>query len=820
MNKRFIECVLPETDGRFHYHLPPELEDRHLVGGLRLLVPFGSGWKMAFFVRPVAHPDVPNTKAVRAVLDEESLFSAKLFKLLLWISAYYQTPLGALMKTALPQGIHALPRRQFRLDQNALGGVGGIRSSIQLEILERLKADTLENGAGTRVALWEAQLRKQVDPKGLSRALAALKKKGFIHESWALLPSTVKPKLEGKIVLNATVAEAEAYIKAHQKSAPKQADILQILIKTGAGLALAALGSASQRAAARRLVQKGIVERIDAEVSRMPPREAAYRKKGEITLNKDQEAAAAFIESAIEKGIFSPVLLHGVTGSGKTEVYLRAIESVVARGKAAILLLPEIGLTTHIAARFYERFGDRVALLHSGLSPGERYDEWRRIREGEVDVAIGARSAIFAPFRSLGAIIIDEEHDPSYRQGEGSRYHARDVAMVRGRDEKALVILGSATPSFESYYNSQSGKYALLHLPERIDDRPLPTVHLIDLKEKSAWVRPFFTLALIDAIKKRLDAREQVLLFVNRRGFSPFLLCRDCGYAPSCIHCSVSLTYHKEMNRLCCHYCGYRAASPADCPQCHGVEVQSLGIGTEQVEESIRALFPFAKVARLDRDTTQKKGAQAKILNAMDKEVTDILIGTQMIAKGHDFPKVTLVGVLSADMSLHLPDFRSSERTFQLLTQVAGRAGRGERPGEVIFQTFHPENIAIEAATRQDFPSFYQQGILSREESNYPPFCRITLILLKHRREAVLVEEATALADVIKRSCSGGALSVLGPAPASRLRIKQWYRYHILLKGKDQQQIAKVLRPAIDRWRQNGKQSAQIEVEIDPQQFS
>ncbi len=810
MSRRYIECVLPETDGRYHYHLPDSLQKTVLSEGTRLMVPFAQGWKLAFFVQNVNQPEVPTTKAVLAILDENSLLSSKLFKLLLWISVYYQSPLGALIKTALPQGIHALPRRRFRLSDTVEAKKKGIRSSLQLEILEHLK---------NKDSLWETEIRKELGAKDLKRSLSALKKRGCILESWVLLASPVKPKMQKKAILKAIPQEIEKLIVSLERSAPKQAEVLNLLRKNGGEIYINTLPSSSLRAAMARLHEKGIVMQVDEGVSRNPGQGIAYPAKGEISLNKDQKAAMAVIASAIDKGAFSPMLLYGVTGSGKTEIYLRTIEAVASGGKPSILLLPEIGLTASIAARFYERFGDRVALLHSGLSAGERYDEWRRIREGKVDVAIGARSAIFAPFQSLGAIIVDEEHDASYRQEEGSRYHARDVALVRGRDEGAVVILGSATPSFESYYNAQSGKYALLQLPERIDARPLPLVHLIDLKEKAAWLRPFFTKALVDAIKKRLDAEEQVLLFVNRRGFSPFLLCRDCGYAPPCRHCSVSLTYHKEINRLTCHYCGYQTASPSLCPQCQGTEIHALGIGTEQVEEHIRALFPKAKVARLDRDTSQKKGAQAKILGAMEREETDILIGTQMITKGHDFQKVTLVGVLSADQSLHIPDFRSSERTFQLLTQVAGRAGRGALPGEVFFQTFQPENIAIEAATRQDYPSFYKQSIHARKESNYPPYCRLALVLLKHRVEDVLVREATSLAECLKKLSSGKGLSVLGPAPASRLRIKQYYRYQILIKGKDQQHIAKVLKPAMDQWRNITKGRIQIEIEIDPQQF-
>ncbi len=666
--KHYIECVLPETDGRYHYHLPLDLEKKAIEAGARLLVPFGRNWKVAFFVRPLAKADVPKTRAVLALLDESSLIRPRLFKLLLWIVSYYQTPLGALIKTVLPAGIHVLPTRHFKATEDASRLMEKTSSLVQRAIIDcLLKKEEMS----------EQDLKKNLGHSGLSRPLAELKKKGALQISWTLKKPRVQIKYRQMIVLEASKAEALPSEKPLQKSAPKQAQVLKRLIDAGGTMALEDFEVGTERSALRRLLQSGRIKKIETALNRTPHREKNFRAKGEITLNQDQATAVSALKAAINLRQFAPFLLHGVTGSGKTEVYLQAITTALQQKKGAILLLPEIGLTSHIAARFYERFGEQVALLHSGLSAGERYDEWRRIASGEALLAIGARSAIFAPLKSLAVIIVDEEHDASYRQEEGSRYNARDLALVRGRDEKAVVMLGSATPSFESYHNSQTGKYCYLALPDRVETRPLPPVRLLDLKEKSEWIRPFFTKTLFAAIKKRLEAKEQILLFVNRRGFSPFLLCRSCGHTPGCKQCSVSLTFHKSAKRLTCHYCGFETASPTDCPECHGTEIHFMGIGTEQTEEIVRSLFPDARVARLDRDTTQKKGAHGKILSEMASEETDILIGTQMIAKGHDFPKVTLVGVLSADMSLHLPDFRSSERTFQLLTQVAGRAFLG-----------------------------------------------------------------------------------------------------------------------------------------------
>ncbi|MFQ5597144.1 MAG: primosomal protein N' [Nitrospiria bacterium] len=800
---------MPEVDGRFHYHLPSALQDKNVPPGARLLVPFGKTWKLAFCIRTIKKPDISKTKAIGALLDKNALIRPELLKLLLWISDYYMTPLGGLIKTGLPQGMHMRPIRRFRLTSAGEIHKKRFRASLPIKIIDLL----IENKT-----LTEPELQKHCG-RSLGRAVSALKKRNIIQESWEIAAPTVQPKVRRVVALRENAEKTILLFNGLQRRAPKQAAVLKHLLSSGGKAPVDDFPPGPLRAAVGRLLQKGLLRQEAETITRKPRQNVDIREKGKITLNKHQAMAVETIGSQIEKGAFATFLLHGVTGSGKTEVYLRAIEKALNDGRSAILLLPEIGLSTHIAARFHERFGERMALFHSGLSAGERLDEWRRIKDGQVDLVIGARSAVFAPFRSLGAIIVDEEHDPSYRQEEGSRYHARDVAIVRGRDEEAVVILGSATPSFESYYNSQNGKYRYLHLPERIGTRPLPKVHLVDLKKTDEWCRPFFTNRLVTAIKDRLAGKEQVLLFVNRRGFSPFLLCRDCGHSPSCRHCSVSLTYHKGTKCLTCHYCAYRAPAPTACPECHGIGLQTYGIGTEQVETHVRALFPDARVSRLDRDTVQKKGSHGSILGAMNREETDILIGTQMIAKGHDFPKVTLVGVLAGDLSLHLPDFRSSERTFQLLTQVAGRAGRGRRPGEVIIQTFQPDNHAIRAAITQHYTAFFEQEIAARKERNFPPFGRVTLLLLKHRVETTVAREASSLADRIKMRHPGGGIEILGPAPAPLPKIKDAYRYQICIKGKDQRTIGTILKPAMEQWRRSAKKSAAVDIEIDPQQF-
>lgn len=806
---KYLECVLPEADGRFHYHLPEGSITQKLEPGMRLLVPFARTWKVAYFIRNIARPDVPKTRAILSLLDQHSLFNAKFFKLLCWISDYYLTPLGGVLKGALPQGIHTVPRRKFSLSANGLPRTKSRLSDLKKEILQTLRE---------KQECSEQDLRKIFGREGLNRVLYDLKKKGLICEIWECSPAPVRPKMRRIITLNIEIQEALKQADTIQKTAPRQADAIRQLVAEGGILASADFAPES-RPALKALIQKQIVTQSESLVFRKPAQDTGYAQKGNIVLNTEQALVLKEIKTALDLKKFSPFLLQGVTGSGKTEVYLRAIEAVVTSGKGAILLVPEIGLTTHIAARFLEYFGHQVALLHSGLSAGERFDEWRRIRQGQAKIVIGARSAIFAPLQSLGIIIVDEEHDASYRQDEGFRYHARDVALVRGRDEQAIVLLGSATPSFESAFNAENGKYRYLKLTQRVDARPLPIVKCVNLKEKQNWVRPFFTRQLHDALKIRLAKKEQTLLFVNRRGFSPFLLCHDCGYTPLCHHCTVSLTFHKGLKQLVCHYCGYQTAPTTTCFDCKGYNVSHVGIGTEQIEEYIRHLFPLARTARLDRDTTQKKGAYLQILGAMAREEIDVLIGTQMIAKGHDFPKVTLVGVIAADLSLHVPDFRSAERTFQILAQVAGRAGRGEHPGEVIVQSFQVENSTIQAATTHDYDSFYKTELRFREAQNYPPYSRLALLLLRHKNEAFAAEAASALALCIKKTLKKTGVKMLGPAPASLLRLREEYRYQILLKGADQQLIANTLQVALKEWRKSAMKGVRLNIEIDPQQF-
>jgi primosomal protein N' (replication factor Y) len=521
------------------------------------------------------------------------------------------------------------------------------------------------------------------------------------------------------------------------------------------------------------------------------------------------------IKEALRERRFSVVLLHGVTGSGKTEVYLQAIDEALKLGRGAIVLVPEISLTPQTVEGFKSRFAENVAVLHSRLSAGERLDEWEKLREGKARVVVGARSAVFAPIRDLGLIVVDEEHEHTYKQEETPRYHARDLTVMRGTLENATVILGSATPSLESSWNAAIGKYRVFHLPRRIQNRPLPGVAIVDMREeiKRTGKMSFFSRRLLGAMEERLAKGEQVILFLNRRGFSPIMICRRCGFVQKCPHCSVSLTTHHEGGAMVCHLCGYVAVPPDRCPSCRSPHLRFPGLGTQKLELMVSKLFPEYRVGRMDTDSMTGKDAHAEALGAFRRGELRILLGTQMIAKGLHFPNVTLVGVMCADTALHLPDFRAAERTFQLLTQVAGRAGRGEVHGEVIVQTYAPNHPAIIAAGQQDYEAFYRQEIRFRQELGYPPVKRFVVVTLRGRNGEAVRWIGTRLAALLKGSAPP-EIEVLGPAPAPIARARGQYRWQLILKGESVLRMNAALRDALGGFR--AIKGIQIVVDADP----
>lgn len=537
-------------------------------------------------------------------------------------------------------------------------------------------------------------------------------------------------------------------------------------------------------------------------------------------LNAEQQQAVSRILAAEAQGEATTFLLEGITGSGKTEVYLQSIAEILNKGKTAMMLVPEIALTPQMVQRFKSRFGKAVAVLHSGLSQGEKYDEWRKIERGEAQVVVGARSAVFAPLQKIGLIIIDEEHEATYKQEDTPRYHARDLAIWRSQYHHCPVILGSATPSLESRARAQKKRYELLYLTQRAhENAQLPSVTIVDLKEEYAQKNTStFSRLLQEKISNRLQQKEQIVLLLNRRGYSSFMMCRDCGYVLPCPNCDISLTLHMDVKKMRCHYCGHQENIPKKCPDCQGEKIRYYGTGTQKVEEELQERFPSARILRMDVDTTRKKGAHEKILKAFEEQEADILLGTQMIAKGLDYPNITLVGVLNADTALNLPDFRSSERTFQLLTQVSGRAGRGAKPGEVIVQTFNPEHHSIVLAQAQDYEAFYQQEMILRHQSGYPPFYFTVKITISHPAEQVVAKKSYQIAEQLKNGLSPES-RILGPTPSGIARIKNRYYYQIILKYKHEVHLHRMLREILETSQSEQRKNLYVSIDYEPLNF-
>ncbi len=599
----------------------------------------------------------------------------------------------------------------------------------------------------------------------------------------ALLPA---PFREGRPPVPCVLALTAAAADADLSRAPAQQKALLLLHKKGplARRELARLGVRS--GTMRALLDKGLLEEraaTPAAFGKEAPLLYSGPEAGPHSLKGEQQRVFAAICSAIDRGIAGKALLHGVTASGKTEVYLQGIARCLAQGRGALVLFPEISLTPQMIELFAARFPGQVALLHSRLTAGERAEQWQRIRLGAASVVLGARSAVFAPLERIGIIVIDEEHENSYKQEEAPRYHAREVAWWRARYHGALLLMGSATPSLESYREAERGGARLLEMSTRVTPRELPPVTVVDMREElRQGHRHIFSRPLLQGLDEVLQRGEQALLFLNRRGFAGFVLCRECGYVVRCPHCAVSLTLHLDRSRMVCHYCSYEEPLPQSCPECKGVRIRHFSAGTQRVESEVRKLYPQATLVRMDSDTTRRRGAHSRLYRCFREGKADILIGTQMIAKGFDFPGVTLVGVVTADTVLNLPDFRAAERTFQLLTQVSGRAGRGKGEGRVIIQTYHPDHYGIQAAAGHDYHSFYREELELRRALLYPPFTDLVRFLLSGSDEALLWEAAGCLRTLLEKS--GGAAELLGPAQAPLYRLKSDYRVHLMLKGE------------------------------------
>ncbi len=821
------------VDRVFTYHVPESLAGV-IRPGFRVLAPFGRKKITGFVIGSSDSVPPGHARAVTEVLDTFPVFPEDLLRLARWISDYYMAPLGQVLGIMLPPGLDKVSQRVVSLKSPI--------SDYEIHALRRskpLQARILKALYVYRELSWSA-LQKKTGSAQLIRALEELTRLGIVEVRESYSEPGISVLYEKMVSLDGPLLREpealESTIEQFERRSPKQADILRLFLErwleNGEELPVLSQRDVLESSQAglsslKALVARGLL--IVSEIEKVrDPFTREFGPPEAIAMNPDQERAVDAIARPIADRTYATFLLHGITASGKTQVYIEAMKQTLAQGRSAIVLVPEIALTPQTVERFKSHFGSLVTVWHSAMSAGERFDSWRKIHRTDFRVVIGARSAVFAPVKDLGLVVVDEEHENTYKQSDTTpRYHARDVAVVRGTLSGAVVILGSATPALESYANAENGKYTLLELPRRINDVPLPSVRVIDMRQErrihtEGW-EPVLSKELRDAMQQTIDRNHQIILFQNRRGYASFLACVDCGFVPECPHCSLSLTYHRHKHRLRCHYCGYSSPAPSACPACGNPEILRYGIGTQKVETVLEQTFPRARALRMDLDTTIRKGAHERILDGFRRGDASILLGTQMVAKGLDFEKVTLVGVISADTSLLLPDFRSSERTFQLLTQVAGRAGRKNNVGRVIVQTLHPERPAIRYAQNHDYRAFYREEMAFRRELLYPPFGRLYLVVFRGSDEKKVVDQSGRFSDILLNEI-GVARSalVLGPAPAPIVKVRNFYRWHILLKTDRQHDKGgtvgrEILRKALTRYRSvRDGQDHQIIVDVDP----
>jgi primosomal protein N' (replication factor Y) len=799
----YVDVVFPSGIATPLTYRVPEALRSQVQLGKRVVVPLGSRRKVVGYLVAMTEtaPAVP-AKNLIEISDPEPILDAHLFELTRWITTYHLCAWGEVIRTALPPGIDARPGEDARLTEAGANALAG--RAILLDEERALLASVAKH---TTLALGPLYKRQ---PKS-KPLVASLLHRGLLAVETRIAEPRVRVQTETYCALAPDVDLATAPVLPRAK---QQHAILAALAAASDGLAKAAVATESPAALAT-LIRKGLVVTREVEVSRDPFAAATVPPDAPRSLAPAQATAVDAIHAALAARRFQPILLYGVTGSGKTEVYLQAIETVLVQGQQALVLVPEISLTPLAVQRFLARFGSRVAVLHSGLTPGERFDAWRRIRAGGADIVVGARSAVFAPLPRLGIVVVDEEHDTSYKQGESPRYHGRDVAIMRAKLLDIPVVLGSATPSFESYERATSGKYQLLTLPERIESRPLPTVDMIDLRHRPKEER-LLSAPLITAIAQCLDRGEQTLLFLNRRGFFTVLTCDDCGTTLGCPFCSITLTHHAAQGRLQCHVCGFTRRPPDTCPSCTSIKLKLLGYGTQRLEDALRQRFPAARIGRLDRDTAHDWRAIDRILQQLNTGQIDILVGTQMIGKGHDVPNVTLVGVVNADAALNIPDFRAGERTFSLLTQVVGRAGRGDRPGSALIQAFNPDHYVLTAVRSQDYLALWNIESAIRRETQLPPYSRAILAILSSPSEEAA---ATAAQEFHKCLRQAGILSnnIKGPAPAPIHRVRSRYRSHIYILGTNTGQMHAQITAAKTTFNTSPlKKGVDLDIDVDP----
>ncbi len=771
-NKCIEVAVALPVHGTYSYFVPDSLAAM-ITQGKRIIVPFGRRQVTGYVLGTPHETSDLNLKKILDVLDDGPLFPGSMVPFFKWISEYYMYPIGQVIKNALPGGLTTAEKTILAITRQGCHFLEqGIMTITEEKILTTLKNEPLSLKAlekKVRQPIPSAITIAMLDrgwlcrEKKLRGGQTQLKKEIFVSLAKKESDQTNVSKTRKKII---------DYLKNEHEVSLKK---LKQIVPTAPRI-VKAMASSGQILLNRKQVYR---DPFGEPVKRDTP----------PALSLEQEQIVSSVQKAMRKK-FAPFLLAGVTGSGKTEIYLQLALETLNKGRSVIILVPEIALISQMERRFRSRFGNQIAILHSGLSPGERYDQWLKLARGEINIAIGARSAIFAPVKNIGLIVVDEEHDTSYKQETKLRYNARDLAIVRAKQNDAVAILGSATPSIQSYHNAMTGKYTQVSLTKRILDRRLPDITIVDLcsMRDQRGYRRYFSKELLLGLENTLTRNEQAILFLNRRGFSNLPICGSCGKPLQCKNCDISLTYHQQSNAYRCHYCGFSMASSTNCPSCGVTDIRHLGFGTEKIEAIVKDLFPDKNIARMDRDTVVHKGSVLKILKGLKDGSIDVLIGTQMVAKGHDYPNITLVGVICADLSLSFPDFRAGEQTFQLLAQVSGRAGRGDSPGNVILQTYNPEHFSILCAQKQDVRQFYNQEIIFRKDLNYPPFSRMIQIILSGRDKIEVRRQSQALGSACNTLFRNDknfreTIVMMGPIEAPYAKIASRYRWQILFKG-------------------------------------
>lgn len=794
----YCDVALPvPLDMLFTYEVG---EQEPVVGG-RVVVPFGqrAEKKLSGIVTAI-HGEPPQTrrvKRVQQVLDTLPVLDEDLLALGRWIARYYLAPIGEVYRTMLPLQAEFRQAAGYRITEL---GAEALYDSAPAGFFQRSGLEPTQPIAEYSVleALAEGELWRE---ERLRNHTGATKEvlRGLLQKKW-IVRKDLSGARDARMLVKYAVLHEDALTVATQKINPAQQQVIDFVRAHEGRVAMEELReSGASPSSVKTLVKHGILEIVSEEAAQPVPQMKPHNSLN-FMFTPAQKAALRQICGSVEEKRFQVALLHGVTGSGKTAVYMAAMQTVLAAGRGSIMLVPEIGLTPGVAADLHATFGDRVAILHSSLSDDERAAQWHRIRRGEARIAVGTRSAIFAPVHDLALIIVDEEHDNSYKQEETPRYHGRDVAVVRAKALNATVVLGSATPSLESYYNAHQGKrYTLIELPGRVQHRPLPEVELVDMREEFQQTGKESVLSrrLIEETTATLERGEQAMILLNRRGYSAWVMCRSCGDTIQCRDCAVAMTYHKGRRMLLCHYCGYKAPVPKVCPKCGSEYVQFLGTGSEKLEDMLHAAFPQARIGRMDRDTVRGHDDFERMLAAFQAGEIDLMVGTQMIAKGHDVHGVTLVGVVGADTALSLPDFRAAERTFQLLTQVAGRAGRGELPGKVVLQTHFPDHYAVQFAAHHDYRGFAEKELRFRGWMHYPPFDALANVVVRSDKEAEAMRYAGVLGNWFQSQRHEG-IRVMGPAPAPIVRLKKDYRFHFVLKAGSRERLNSILRAMLE----------------------